>query len=135
MFSGMSEENAWRRRSRGVGTRGASGSSLGGVLRAGWGRVRLVLGSAAGGGADLERSSGGADSASSAASVLRNRAASGPSRMLARLAFATVENLLGELPVGLSCHPVRLVLEHWHPLHRRLRGADSPSGASGRPPV
>src|SRR5664280_1553069 len=72
---------------------------------------------------------------SSAPSVLRNRAASGPSRMLARLAFAMVEDLLRELSVGLGRYPVRLVLQHRHALYGRLGEADGLADARGKYPV
>src|SRR4029453_9123610 len=63
---------------------------------------------------------------SPSSSVLRKRAASGPSRMLARLELpplAIPENLLGESPVRICGLAVRVVLEHRHPLNGRLRKA------------
>src|SRR5207302_6191721 len=141
---GISEENAWRRRSRGVGTRaGASCSSAaGGMLRPGCGRARPAAEEARSVAAvspcaESEPCSFGASSPgrSSPASVLRNSAASGPSRMLARLAFATVEHLLRQLPVGLSRDAVGLVLEHGHPLHRRLGKADRLADPRGEHPI
>ena len=54
--------------------------------------------------------SGAAARASS--SVLRKRAASGPSLMLARLPVAMGENLLREVAVGLGGRAVRVVLDH-----------------------
>src|SRR6202042_1428163 len=75
--------------------------------------------------------SAGSAAGSSIPSVLRNRAASGPSRILARLAFAMVENLLRELPVGLGRNAVGLVLEDRHPLPRRLGKADGLADARG----
>src|SRR4029453_11075556 len=66
-----------------------------------------------------------ASSASSAArSVLRNRSASGPSLMLARLPLAIGENLLREIAIGLGSDPVRIVLQHGHALDGRLREPD-----------
>src|SRR5437016_1115042 len=98
----MSAENAWRRRSCGDGIRASSSED-----------------SAAG-------VAGGGTAAGSPSSVLRNSAASGPSRMLAlsRLLLAISEDLLGELPVGVCRHAVRVVLEHRHALHGRLGEAD-----------
>src|SRR3954453_8489223 len=99
--SGTSEENAWRRRSCGVGVRGddpvpvAAGASAVGV--------------AAGSGASMP-----------SVSVLRNSAARGPSRMLARLPLPIGEHLLRQQAIGLGRRAVRVVLEHRHPLHGRL---------------
>src|SRR5215216_8017093 len=93
MFSGRSEENAWRRRSCGVGTRGAGGSSRGG---------------------------GGA---SPSVSVLRKSAASGPSRMLARLPLPIREHLLRQLAISVGRRAVGFVLEHRHALDGSLREA------------
>src|SRR5450759_1910553 len=117
-FSGISEEKAWRRRSRGLATCVGSSAAPGDA-----GRLCDAAGESAGG-------SSPAPSALSSA-VLRNKAASGPSRMLARLAFAMCEDLLRELPIGLSCHAVRLVLEHRHPLHGRLGESDRLADAGG----
>src|SRR6185312_12003915 len=72
---------------------------------------------------------------SSPPSVLRKSAANGPSRMLARLAFAMVENLLRELSVGLGRNPVGLVLEHRHALDGRLGEADGLADARGEDPI
>src|SRR5437588_6405557 len=138
MFSGISEENAWRRRSRGVATRGLSSGASVDAPRPGCGRP-VSRGCAGGSGSERRARSAGAWSACggaapgspSSSSVLRNRAASGPSRMLARLAFAMGENLLRELPVGLSCNAVRLVLEHRHTLHRGLGETDRLADAGG----
>src|SRR3954454_24236607 len=57
-------------------------------------------------------------------SVLRKRAASGPSLMLARLPLSIPEDLLCELAVGVCGLPVRVVLEYGHALHRGLREPD-----------
>src|SRR5258707_11056174 len=112
-------------------------------LSAGCGRPlsRGCAGAASGGAADLAGDSAGALApagsacSASAPSVLRKRAASGPSRMLARLAFAIVENLLRELSVGLGRYPIRLVLEHRHALDGRLGEADGLADARGKYPV
>src|ERR1039457_737639 len=143
-FSGISEEKACRNRSRGVGTFAFSPGVSGDALSAGWGRP-LSRG-CTGGGSDGESlrgaaarlrlaSAGGLDSAvpgASSASVLRNSAASGPSRMLARcLGLAMSQDLLRELPVGLRRDPVRLVLQHRHALHRRLGEAHRLADARG----
>src|SRR3984957_11096324 len=145
-LSGISEEKAWRRRSCGVGTcAGCDGASAvapsagcgswrsrerssprGGWARCSAGGAFWLFGWAGG-----VVPSAGSAAGSSMPSVLRNRAASGPSRILARLAFAMVENLLRELPVGLGRNAVGLVLEHRHPLHRRLCKADGLADARG----
>src|SRR3954451_10226017 len=109
MLSGRSEEKAWRRRSCGVGVRGAGGRSS----------TTSASGSAA-------SASGGAGGGSAGAvcwpsSVFRKRAASGPSRMLARLPLAIREHLLRQLAIGVSRCPLRVVLEHRHSLDRRFR--------------
>src|SRR3954467_1325823 len=73
---------------------------------------------------------------SSAFSVLLNRAASGPSRMLARLLGPAMgENLLREIAIGLGGDAVRVVLENGHPLHGGLREADGLADARGEDPV
>src|SRR5579884_262316 len=73
----------------------------------------------------------GGDAAEVSSAVLRNRAASGPSRMLARLPVGIREDLLRKLPVGVGCEPVRILLQDRHPFHGRLgkthRFADSRS--------
>ena len=86
-LSGMSDENALRRRSWGDGTCRLTGASRGeGSRSEGCGCGRRS-GSGSGSAAGLCVSADGAPSPSGASSsaVLRNRAASGPSRMLARL--------------------------------------------------
>src|SRR4051812_4361567 len=100
--SGTSEENAWRRRSCGVGMRGAAGRSRSGS--------RFAAGCAAAAGGSTP-----------SVSVLRNSAASGPSRMLARLPLPMGEHLLRQLAVGIGSDAVGVVLEHGHPLHGSLR--------------
>src|SRR5437773_6897870 len=131
-FSGMSEENASRRRSWGDGTRcSAGGSSATGSGGAGGG---------GGGGSGARcrsawwRSFSAFSSASSSA-VPRNSAASAPSRMLARLPPAMGEDLLGQLAVRIRRHAVRFVLEHRHALHGRLREANGLLDARGEHPV
>src|SRR5215208_5801608 len=110
MFSGRSEENAWRSRSCGVGTRrsasGAAGASGG-------------AGSAAGSAARGAGASTGGSRPS--VSVLRKSAASGPSRMLARLPLPIREHLLRQLAIGVGRRAGGVVLEHRHALHRGLR--------------
>src|SRR5215208_8072847 len=122
MLSGRSEEKAWRSRSCGVGIRGGSA--------AGWGR-----GSAGGSGGGACCAGAGEPSSIPSVSVLRNRAASGPSRMLARLPPAIREHLLGQLAVRVSSRPRRVVLEHGHPLHRRLGKPDRLADARAEDPV
>src|SRR3954468_4019640 len=147
MLSGMSALKAWRRRSCAVGTCGSgAGGASGGAPSDGSGAS--VSRGCGGGGSGARRScaagvdgagtrpssaSGAAGSAGSAAacSVLRNRSASGPSRMLARLPLAIGENLLREIAIGLGGHPVRIVLEHRHAFHRGLREADGLLDARG----
>src|SRR4051812_23373973 len=131
-FSGMSEENAARRRSWGDGTRcSAGGSSATGSGGAGGG----------GGGGSAARCcsawwrSFSAFSSASSSAVPRNRAASGPSRMLARLPPAMGEDLLGQLAIRMCRRAVRFVLEHRHALHGRLREADGLLDARGEDPI
>src|SRR4051812_29515218 len=112
MLSGMSEENAWRRRSWGVGARrtGSGRGAGGGSSAAGGG-----AGGAAGSGVASAR--GGAAGGSPSVSVLRNRAASGPSRMLARLPLAILEHLLRQLAIGVGRRAAGVVPQHRHALH------------------
>src|SRR5207302_4643829 len=79
----------------------------------------------------LSRFSRSSSRSPSSSSVFRKRAARGPSRMLARLAFPMLENLLRQLPVGLRRDPVGLVLEDGHALHRRLGEAHGLADARG----
>src|SRR3954454_22525466 len=90
------------------------GASRGGISPLGVGAGSTACGPAAPGCA----SSASARAASS--SVLRNSAASGPSRMLARLPDAMSENLLREVAIGLGGRAVRVVLQYRHALDRRL---------------
>src|SRR5215213_4075473 len=108
MFSGRSDEKAWRRRSCGVGVRG------GGVSET------FASGSGCRGGS----AGGAACCASWTSSVFRKRAASGPSRMLARLPLAIREHLLRQLAIGVSRRTRRVVLEHRHALHGSFREPD-----------
>src|SRR5688500_3826595 len=115
----MSEEKAWRRRSCGEGTRG---SSTGGMASDGCGTSRRGgSGAAPGAGAGGSGATASAlgSSAGASSSVLRKRAASGPSRIDARLLgpLAICENLLREIAIGLRRDAVRVVLENGHPLH------------------
>src|SRR5215207_2321563 len=103
MFSGRSEENACRRRSCGVGTRRASGTA---AAAGGWSATGSGLAS------------------SPSVSVLRKRAANGPSRMFARLPLPIREHLLSQLAIGAGRRAVGFVLEHRHALHGSLREAD-----------
>src|SRR3954454_3128832 len=112
MFSGRSEEKAWRRRSCGVGVRGAGGRSS---TTSTSGRTASASGGAGG---------GSAGAVCWPSSVFRKRAVSGPSRMLARLPLAIREHLLRQLAIGVSSRTLRVVLEHRHSLHRRFREPD-----------
>src|SRR5215213_11687905 len=129
MFSGSSEENAWRRRSCGVGTRGSTGAGgaaggSGGADSSACSACRAATGAA-----------GWASSSSPSVSVFRKRADSGPSRMLARLPLAIREHLLGQLAIRVSRRPCRVVLEHGHPLHRRFGKPDRLADARAEDPV
>src|SRR5919199_905713 len=68
-------------------------------------------------------------------SVLRNSAARGPSRMLARLPLAILEDLSGEFSVGICRLPIWVVLEHGHSLDRRLGEAHGLRDPRGEDPV
>src|ERR1019366_883407 len=135
-FSGMSEEKAWRRRSCGVRTCRGAGSSVGTTdSNDGWGTERRR---GARSGAGVSSGAAGATGSATGAlalglvgflagfwsagavssAVLRNRSASGPSRMLARLPVAICEDLLGELPIGVCGQTVGIVLQHGHAFHR-----------------
>src|SRR4051794_25932459 len=129
-FSGISEENAWRRRSWGDGI---WGSSAAGCWSDGWG---TPVSRGCGGGVYSRGSSGLPASSCSPSSVLRNSAASGPSLMLARLLGPAMgENLLREIAIGLGGDAVRVVLENGHALHGRLRKPDGLADARGEDPV
>src|SRR5918998_3966229 len=114
MFSGRSEEKAWRRRSCGVGTRGAEAGS-----------GRSATGAAGSAGAANAAGSGSRPSVS----VWRNSAANGPSRMLARLPLPIREHLLRQLAIGVGRRAGGVVLEHRHALHGSLREPDRLSDA------
>src|SRR5215208_1704627 len=107
MFSGMSAENAWRRRSCGGGTGG--GACCSARASASWA-------------ASFGRSSG---------SVRRNSAARGPSRMLARLPLAILEDLLRQLAVRVGRRAIRIVLKDRHALHGGFREPDGLPDAGG----
>src|SRR3954468_10077945 len=143
-FSGMSDENAARRRSCGEGTRGSSPTISASTSSA--------SASTSGGGASRHarsarslacrwaacwtwRSSRWAFSSASSSAVPRNSAARGPSRMLARLPPAMGEDLLVQLAVRVRRHAVRVVLEYRHPLHGRLRETNGLLDARGEHPV
>src|SRR3954469_7925164 len=72
---------------------------------------------------------------SPSSSVLRKRAASGPSRMLARLPLAIAENLLSQLAVAVRSLAVWVVLEHGHSLHGGLCEAHRLRYARGEDPI
>src|SRR3954453_6080206 len=152
-FSGRSALNAARRRSCGLGTRGTSRSGSGsrssatgrcgsgsgsrgasrsgssrGARQASLARARVSCSS-------RSRRSLSARSSASRSAVPRNRAASGPSRMLARLPPAILEDLLGELAVGPRRQPIGIVLEHRHALHGRLGEPHRLLDARGEHPV
>src|SRR3954462_13685501 len=112
MLSGRSGENAWGRRSWGVGARRA-GSALGGGSSA-----RGGAGGGGGGGAD-----GAASGGRPSVSVLGKRAASGPSRILARLPLAMFEHLLRQLAIGVGRRAAGVVSQHRHAFDGRLREA------------
>src|SRR6201991_4226604 len=57
-------------------------------------------------------------------SVLRNRLANGPSRMLARLPLPIREHLLCKPTIRVGRLPGRVVLQDGHPLHGRFRETD-----------
>src|SRR6202034_1212260 len=101
MSLGSSELNASRRRSCALGIRTDPGSP-----------ARSAAGSSS--------SAAVWGGSSPSTSVLRNRAASGPSRMLARLLGGAIEDLLGEIAVGLGGAPARGVAKHRHPLDGSL---------------
>src|SRR4051794_6183669 len=183
MFSGRSEENAWRSRSCGVGTRrggtgpvteegvpgrGPSGGVTGGcAVRCGasvppvaalrrrgavsspaWARgsspvpgsraLRAAADGAPPAAVPLRERDAGApvpsaagvsgstppSAGTSSSSVFRKSAASGPSRMLARLPLLIREHLLRQLAIGIGRRAVGVVLEHGHPLHGSLREPD-----------
>src|SRR3954470_15044913 len=97
MSPGTSVEKAWRSRSWGVGVDRSGAAALDSGTSA-W-----PVGS------------------SPSVSVLRNRLANGPSRMLARLPLPIREHLLRQAPIRLGGLPVGVVLEHGHALDGRFR--------------
>src|SRR3954447_17795492 len=99
---GISLEKAWRSRSCGVGV-ARSGTT-------GSGTCSSARGVPAG--------------SSPSVSVLRNRLANGPSRMLARLPLPIREHLLGQPAIRVGRLPVGVVFEDGHPLHGRFRETD-----------
>src|SRR5687767_16041724 len=103
MSPGISLENAWRRRSCGVG-----------VTRSGTAGSSARVGGGAWGGGSCRPS----------VSVLRNRLANGPSRMLARLPLPIREHLLRQPAIRVGRLPVRVVFQDGHPLHGRFRETD-----------
>src|SRR4051812_49326531 len=127
-FSGISAENALRRRSWGVGRRSSSSASTDSMRPASDG-----CGTSRGGISSTGVRSGSAAWASS--SVLRKSAASGPSLMLARLPDAMSENLLRKVAIGLGGGTVRVVLQDGHALHGRLGEAHRLADARGEHPV
>src|SRR6187397_454157 len=135
MFSGRSEENAWRSRSCGVGTRGSGWAGAATGSGAGAGGRSSARGGSGIGSPPTRASGASAESSSPSVSVFRKRAASGPSRMLARLPLAIREHLLRQLAIGVSRRPCRVVLEHGHPLHRRLGEPDRLSDTRTEDPV
>src|SRR3954471_5506429 len=127
MSSGISDEKAWRRRSWGEGMLGSSRGALGSREASDGCGTSRGSGSGAGGADGCSVFSGSRPSSA----VDRKSAASGPSRMLARLPLAIGENLLREIAIGLGRHPVRIVLEHRHPTNRRLGEAHGLLDAGG----
>src|SRR3954449_12561675 len=113
----MSEENAARRRSCGVGVRRSAPSGSAAMCDG-------TGGEDGSGCAPMGALAAGSAPSSPSVSVLRNSAASGPSRMLARLWLAIRENLLRQLAIGVGRRALRVVLEHRHPLHGGLREPD-----------
>src|SRR3954453_22987556 len=110
MSPGTSALNACRRRSCGVG-----------VARSG---------NAGGGSSAL-----GGDGSSPSVSVLRNRLANGPSRMLARLPLPIREHLLRQPAIRVGRLPSRVVLQDGHPLHGCFREADGLLDARPEHPI
>src|SRR4051794_9865969 len=109
----------------GVAAEAGSGGAAGVAAEARSGGAAGVAGASRSG----DCSAGAAGTSSS--SVRRNRAASGPSRMLARLPLAIGENLLREIAIGLGGHPVGIVLQDRHPLDGRFREANRLLDARG----
>src|SRR5450755_4475504 len=134
----MSEEKAWRSRSCGDGIRGSSTSGSGAdecsdgcERRSGSGSTaalgRLLAAGDSGSGSGWASWRGFSSAGEASSAVLRNRSASGPSRMLARLAFVIREDLLRELPVGVCGQAVGIVLQHRHAFDGRFGEANGPA--------
>ena len=112
MFSGRSEENAWRRRSCGVGTRGAAASRRRLAARRGLRRLRRSPGAAAPGGSSPRSPSCGR------ARPVVPRACSPACRYpFESTSFASWRYASAAVPFG-------FVLEHRHALDGSLREAD-----------
>src|SRR4051794_7463765 len=109
MSPGISALNAWRRGSCGVGV-ARSGMAGGGSCASGGGSRPSV-------------------------SVLRNRLANGPSRMLARLPLPIREHLLRQPAIRVGRLPIRVVLQDGHPLHGCFREADGLLDARPEHPI
>src|SRR4051794_39420930 len=121
--SGSSQRASGRSRRSDAGSGSGAGATarIGATFSRGAGGFCCVLGGSTG--SSCWRS---ADSCSFAwrwaASVARNRSASGPSRMLAL--FLAIEHLLRKVTVQRSCVALRLVGEHGESLHGSLGEAD-----------
>src|SRR4051812_48119047 len=102
MSPGISALNAWRSRSCGVGV-ARSGTTAGSGGRCG---------------------SSPARGSSPSVSVLRNRLANGPSRMLARLPLPIREHLLRQPAIRVGRLPIGVVLQDGHPFHGCFRETD-----------
>src|SRR4051812_27825184 len=128
----MSDEKAARKRSCGDGVLRSAGAAAGS-------RVTPASGSLGGGDgsgcAPMGALAAGSAPPRPSVSVLRNSAASGPSRMLARLWLAIRQNLLRQLAIGVGRRALRVVLEHRHPLHGGLREPDGLPDARREHPV
>src|SRR3954452_5430191 len=113
------------------------GSTGGGWTRGDGGGAGGGSGARPGGGSEASAGGGSGASAfvSSGSAVDRNRAESGPSRMLARLPRSIPQHLLSQPPVGVCRLAVGVVLEHRHSLHRRLGKTNCLRDARGEDPV
>ena len=139
---GCSRGSSRRRRGAGAPRRGhgsasasSASSARGGLGRLGLGGARARPAGRRAARARLRRGRRAAAAPRPPSSVLRNRAASGPSRMLARLPLSIPENLLRQLAIGVGRRPVRIVLEHRHALHGCLREAHGLADPRGEHPV
>src|SRR5690349_12996750 len=115
MSPGISALNACRSRSCGDG--------------AGVARLGTIAGSGGPCGSSAARGS------SPSVSVLRNRLANGPSRMLARLPLPIREHLLRQPAIRVGRLPIRVVLQDGHPLHGRFRETDGLLDARPEHPI